>query len=645
MLPRPHPHAIKSTSSPEPCGGRIGKSPSLRHLVHLSRPSVEKSIGTPTHRLVVITGSPFLTPSCSASLDYTPSPLQVQPDCRPSSQQRQHFVQPLPRLNSSTQPHSTTAAPPKRSWIVELCLATDDKPTMTSAIPVHTYHPPRHPHAIAPTTPTPIPRSSTAASYYTASSTSTLHTSYWPNGPSSSFSTTSSASPRLNAGLAAAQYVTKHTTGRLHRRARSGTKTPEEIPDEMFDEGFFSGPGSPPPAEIFSKPIKSKNKIKPLLKKVSVSRNNSLDLSRSDGGLPNGVGLGIFDTPPGYESSGVDEEVLETAFPRHPRKRHQRNVSGLSVASANSPLIPGVTPTQPFAHPKRQVPRRGVYTPDLSRDGTSNESSDNSEDERETRRIVLSGSSRRASATAAHARSLTISTSHESHSTPVLVNNTTSMTDLHSFSRGVPTPSSQLTSPVTPVSPVESLSTPQLPVKKQRGRHLTSKDSKRREASPSFAASVTAARLAWEAKEEKKEEKREKKRRRSEAKEGERRTVSQNSCRDRGNSGSSAQTVWDADTKEDREPGYREKGRNLDDSDDDEVFTGRGTPVVSQQSDPTCCSGRKRNATGKKWSVLSAEQSRKESSSQKHVSLKKRWLGFIVWVRIGMVRLGRKMGF
>jgi len=507
---------------------------------------------------------------------------------------------------------------------------------MTSAIPIHNYHPPRHPNAITPTSLTSptvnaTPRSSASTGgYYASSSASTQHTSYWPNG-ASSVSTTSSASPRLNAGLAAAQYV----TGRLHKRARSGHKTPEEIPDEMFDEGFFSGPGSPPPIDLFKPtPIKSKNKIKPLLKKVSASRNNSLDLSRSDGGLPGGVGLGIYDSP-GYESSGIDEDLLETAFPKHPRKMHARTISTLSTTSTSSPLVAGANPTQPFAHPKRQVPRRGAYTPDLSRDGTSNESSSESEDEWTTRRIVLSGSSRSAASAAARGVT-TINTHYDGRSTPRLA--TPSIVDLPER-----TPCSQTTlSPTTPASPVDSLDT--VCTKKPRGRQfVSSKEKKRREASPTFAASVTAARIAWEAKEEKKEEKREKKRRRSEAKDGERRNSS-SSHRTRGNSGSSGQTtetIWDDDVE--REPGYREKDR-VTLLDDDEVYTGRGSLQLTK---PESTSLRGENATGKKWGISIPEPANdpQTGGDRKRVGLKKRWLGFIVWVRIGMVRLGRKIGF
>src|SRR5690606_3804644 len=126
-----------------------------------------------------------------------------------------------------------------------------------------------------------------------------------------------------------------------------------------MDEGFFSGPGSPPVQEpLFSeKSKKTKAKIKPLLKKVSVSsRGNSLDLSRSDGGLPNGmVGLGIYDSQGCESSSGLDDDGSGRRS-----MAHQRTVSTTSGGSfATGAAGPAAaTPVQPFSHPKRQLPRR-----------------------------------------------------------------------------------------------------------------------------------------------------------------------------------------------------------------------------------------------------------------------------------------------
>lgn len=421
----------------------------------------------------------------------------------------------------------------------------------------------------------------------------------------------------------------------------------------MLDEGFFSGPGSPPVVEpmFVKKSQKTKAKIKPLLKKVSVSsRNNSLDLSRSDGGLPNGVGLGIYDSQ-GYESSGLDDD---TAFPKNPRRRHQRNIS---TASGSSSLIAGgpaaATPVQPFSHPKRQLPReRRVYTPDLSLNGTSNESSEEAEEsdsqERETRRIVLSGSSRNSSAM----QRLSLDTTQET----VYENSTTSITDLHSYARAR-TPSVHLTSPISPVSPIDIPGAGDKPRKsktKSRGRiPSTYKTNLIREPSPSFVASVTAARLAWEAKEEKKSAKIEQKRRRSEAKDEEksRNCSSRTSNRDRGNSGStvsqSVGTIWNDDDVA-ADTGYREKHPNAEQDamdDDDEVYTGQQhySPRTSRES-KTNRTSRGANATGKKWGVLPADHPNPHQTQQKN-GIKKRWLGFVVWVRIGMVRLGRKMGF
>lgn len=486
---------------------------------------------------------------------------------------------------------------------------------MTSSIvPSHQYHPPRHPHAISPTTPaTPPPF---ATGYY-PSSTSTFPrgTLYRSTGPPSTSSASSSPSPRLNPGLAAARHVTK-AASRLHKRSRSDNKKSSEEQlafDDIVDEGFFSGPGSPPLEPIYphhsSTPAhRARGKIKPLLKKVSgSSRGNSLDLSRSDGGLPGGVGLGIFDNA--GDSSGVDDESPFS-------NRHRRNFSG---ASGNSPLLVNA----PFAHPKRQVPRRGGYTPEVSHYNTSNESSDDSDDESVTRRTVLQGSSRSIRG------GLHLNTGR---STPMLP--TGSMTDLHQRRAS----GSTLATPVSPTSPVDfpvraletvithnpSPAGSRAPsFKRSRIGRSSSETTRRvRDPSPSFEASVTAARLAWEAKEEKKEEKRERKRRRSEAKGEERsRATSRCSGRGRGNSGGSNMTngtIWDDDLASP----FPEKVPEEDCVED------RGRP--GNQS-------RGRHGTGPKWGLGGKEK--------KKPAFKRRWLGFVVWVRIGMVRMGRRLGF
>lgn len=482
---------------------------------------------------------------------------------------------------------------------------------MTSSIvPSHQYHPPRHPHAISPTTPTTPP--SFATGYY-PSSTSILPitTSYRSTAPSV-ISTASSPSPRLNPGLVAARHVSK-AAARLHKRSRSDNKKSEEqlACEDIVDEGFFSGPGSPPleqyyPHHSATPAHRARGKIKPLLKKVSgSSRGNSLDLSRSDGGLPGGVGLGIFDNA--GDSSGVDDDSPFS-------NRHRRNFSG---ASGNSPLLVNA----PFAHPKRQVPRRGAYTPEVSHYNTSNESSDDSDDESVTRRTVLQGSGRSIRG------GLQLNTG--GRSTPMLP--TGSMTDLHQRR----TSASTLATPTSPTSqvdypPMRTFETiPQQPsptgsrapsFKRSRIGRSSSETTRRvRDPSPSFEASVVAARLAWEAKEEKKEEKRERKRRRSEAKGEERsRATSRCSGRGRGNSGGSNMTtgtVWDDD---DLPTQFPEK-----------------VPEEGERGRSGKCRGGR--GTGKKWGISEKEMKRH--------GFKKRWLGFVVWVRIGMVRMGRRLGF
>lgn len=398
-----------------------------------------------------------------------------------------------------------------------------------------------------------------------------------------------------------------------------------------MDEGFFSGPGSPPPASSLERHFhhqpphhvasvaaqRARGKLKPLLKKVSGSRGNSLDLSRSDGGLPNGVGLGIYDST-GYDSSGIEDD---SPF----ANRHRRN---FSQTSGSSPLLVGANQT--FSHPKRQVPRRGGYTPDVTQYNTSNESSDDSDDDNitsRTRRAVLEGSR-------IPAGGLKLNTGR---GTPMLP--TSSLTDLHHRAR---TPSIQMTTPISPVSPIDlpptafptGLPPPHGLKASFKRRARSSLDKSVSETSPSFEASVTAARLAWEAKEEKKEEKRERKRRRSEAKEEERsRATSRCSGRGRGNSGSSHQphgSAWAHEEDYDGNSGVVG------------VIKEKDGEFESEKSYNDHSRGR--NATGRKW-ALPIKSEAPGPVKRKKPSLKKRWLGFVVWVRIGVVRMQRRLGF
>lgn len=562
----------------------------------------------------------------------------------------------------------------------------------------------------------------TSSDYSHSSSTSTHQTSYWPNHAASSVSTTSSvAPPRINPGLAAAQFVTKHSSkSRLHKRSKSDT-VEDDIEEGLFqgDDAFFGKLKSPSKS-------KSKVAIKPLLQKLPISsRGNSLDLSRSDGGLPGGVGLGIFDTP--YDSSGVDDERVETAFPRNPpRRRHTRNTSHTSDGSYGSPALSGAptpAPGQPFSHPKRQVPRsRGVYTPEMSRDASSNEDSDsNNEEVRETRQVILSGSAQNGDALN--------ELNHSGRSTPMLPTLTTSMSDLHSYTRAARNPSAtSRPSPTTPISadssfpPVSSILSHSASTKskksKTRGRIMSSHKAANpiREASPGFVESVTAARLAWERKEEKKAEKLEKKRRQSEAKEEERRTSlslgrrSFQGHRNRGNSSMSNNT-WtdDSNTLASHSSCHLRRGKtgshnsspigsleeehtydeHEEDSSDDEVFYGRETEEWRErekrkQEKAAAKSNKKwsgRGAFGRSSSAASnnnfanrekCSSPNRESTSQPQLQrpttgiseksyppgygpgamtlhrkggIKRHWSRFVVWMRIGMVRLGRKMGF
>jgi hypothetical protein len=169
--------------------------------------------------------------------------------------------------------------------------------------------------------------------------------------------------------------------------------------------------------------------------------------------------------------------------------------------------------------------------------------------------------------------------------------------------------------------------------KRSHNRARSSLDKSVPETTPSFEASVTAARLAWEAKEEKKEEKRERKRRRSEAKEEERsRATSRCSGRGRGNSGSSNQQHWshESDFGDNIAIGgvIKEKVGGFD-----------GSRASSKSRNDS----RGRHGTGKKWGL--SGKSEAPNPKGKRPGFKKRWLGFVVWVRIGVVRMQRRLGF
>lgn len=149
-----------------------------------------------------------------------------------------------------------------------------------------------------------------------------------------------------------------------------------------------------------------------------------------------------------------------------------------------------------------------------------------------------------------------------------------------------------------------------------------------REPSPSFTASVTAARLAWDAKEAHKEQKREEKRRRSEQKEREK-AEGRNSKDISRSSPSAMVPVWTEEMGEKVEPEES------------------SVPEPRELGHSKPSSAGANGGTGKKWGMESGTGTQPAwAAEQKHKGpgLKKRWLGFVVWIRISLVKMGRKFG-
>ena len=198
-------------------------------------------------------------------------------------------------------------------------------------------------------------------------------------------------------------------------------------------------------------------------------------------------------------------------------------------------------------------------------------------------------------------------------STPMLRTSTATNSQLNS------TPT---ISPITPITTAQTSSSLLRPSARQS--HSVS-GATTREPSPSFAASVTAARAAWDAKEAHKEEKREKKRRKSEQREREKEERRTSKDVTRGGLDAAViitPAVWDETQGEKVEYLIPEPTRDID-----------GPNILG---------------TGKKWGVTGSSTTTQPAwattPKQKGPGLKKRWLGFVVWIRIGLVKMGRKFG-
>lgn len=163
-----------------------------------------------------------------------------------------------------------------------------------------------------------------------------------------------------NGALAAARTSAGH--GRLHKRNTSASATHSPVEMTFDTRQRFPDLTSPPMAHYEQDPVslprtgmKSKVKIKPMLRKLSSSEATSIDLSRS---AAEHEGLGIYG-PSDFGGDGRSQgDVLSGK--RGYDHRHQRSNSQVSTTTISSIHRHA---TQ-YAHPFRQTPR--PYTPPLA---------------------------------------------------------------------------------------------------------------------------------------------------------------------------------------------------------------------------------------------------------------------------------------
>jgi len=447
-----------------------------------------------------------------------------------------------------------------------------------------------------------------------------------PSFTSSNSSYSHTSSPSLSSG--------RISGARLRGAARAYTH-----PNPPIDEGFYSTPSS---SSVFIAPSSTvtgtstatasptfsatkrekesalhhihanqvKAKIKPVLKLMKDNASgrtsrNSLDLSKPGGGeAAKSLGLGIYGS--GDYVYGYDD--LDSA----PRAR--RSISG--TGPGFSPAINaegGYTKTGQYIHPRRQMPR--PYTPTAH--CSDENDSDDEVDEFGSRGYYSGEYSRGNSIDCGSRRAPAMRARTDSpYSSPMLRTSTATTCQMNSS----PTCSS--------ITPTTTSHTSSSLLRPSARRTHSGSGGTTREPSPSFAASVTAARLAWDAKEAHKEQKREEKRRKSEQKEREK-AEGRNS---KDMSRSSPPTMIPVWTEEMGEKVELEEG---------------SVPEPRELGYSKPGSAGTDGGTGKKWGMGSSTGTQpawEVEKKNKGPGLKKRWLGFVVWIRISLVKMGRKFG-
>lgn len=351
------------------------------------------------------------------------------------------------------------------------------------------------------------------------------------------------------------------------------------------------------------KKMKSKAKIKPILKKLSPPDDNSLDLGRS---AMDDDGLGIHGTGMGPGSrSALEASVGAALVGRGPS--HHRSTSGTSQFSTNTSASAG----RPYIHPMRQTPR--PYTPPIAHSYTTSFlGSDHSGDATDSA-VHDDDFARRVPRDAANRAFSPYSCSHVS-TPPLRLDTSHSVTQLSTDSpsnlAGTPSsfmrPRAGTLSPAGTTSPT-SRSSVDMPWLPSRGEAFDS---------TGRAASIRAAREAFEEREAAKAEKAERERQRQ-VRKREKREEEHRVRRERKWSNATRPSTADVTSE-------KEDVR---------------APTTFPNFGP-----RELDSTGRLGTAhASHPPSRDSPGNHPSSSLKTTWIYFITWLKTRLLKIGRKM--